>query len=72
MAGGTGYDFIQAVQADSRLRAIPFVFITSTMLDEKDRAKGLALGAARFLFRPLEPEVFLAEIKACLHEKGQG
>jgi len=32
MAGGTGYDFIQAVQADSRLRTVPFVFITSTML----------------------------------------
>jgi two-component system, cell cycle response regulator len=69
MSGGTGYDFIRAVQADPRLRAIPFVFITSTMLDEKDRVKGLALGATRFLRRPIEPELFLAEIKACLGEK---
>jgi two-component system cell cycle response regulator len=66
MSAGSGYDFIQAVQADPRLRPIPFVFVTSTMLDEKDRAKGLALGAARFLLRPIEPEVFLAEIRACL------
>jgi two-component system cell cycle response regulator len=72
MSEGTGYDFIRVVQADPRLRAIPFVFITSSMLDEKDRAKGLALGAARFLLRPIEPEAFLAEIKACLAEKGRG
>jgi two-component system, cell cycle response regulator len=72
MAEGSGYDFIRAVQADPRLRAIPFVFITSTMLEEKDRAEGLALGAARFLQRPIEPEVFLAEIGACLRENGKG
>jgi two-component system cell cycle response regulator len=72
MSEGSGYDFLRAVQADPRLRAIPVVLITSTMLDEKDRAKGLALGAARFLIRPIDPQVFLAEIRACLQEKGQG
>ena len=70
MAEGSGYDFIRAVRADARLQAIPFIFITSTMLEEKDRARGLAMGAMRFLLRPIEPEVFLAEIKACLHKKG--
>jgi two-component system cell cycle response regulator len=55
MSGELGYDFIQEVRADPQLRAIPFVFITSTMLDENDRAKGLALGATKFLFRPIEP-----------------
>ena len=66
MAEGSGYEFITAVRADPRLRDIPFVFITSTMMDEKDRALGLALGATRFLRRPIDPEVLLAEIKACL------
>jgi two-component system cell cycle response regulator len=70
MSEGTGYDFIRAVHADSELRAIPFVFITSTMLDPQHQTRGLALGAARFLLRPLEPEALLAEIKACLREKG--
>src|SRR5205814_1321907 len=69
MSEGTGYDFIRAVQADPLLRPIPFVFITSTMLDEKDRARGLALGAARFLMRPIEPDALLTEIEACLREK---
>jgi two-component system cell cycle response regulator len=68
MSGESGYDFIQAVKADNQLAAIPFVFLTSTMVDERDRAHGLALGATRFLFRPIEPDVLLAEIKACLQE----
>jgi two-component system cell cycle response regulator len=70
MAEGTGYDFLRAIQADPQLRAIPFVFLTATMLEEKDRAQGLALGATRFLMRPIEPEVLLAEIQSCLREKG--
>jgi two-component system cell cycle response regulator len=71
MSGGTGYDFIRAVKADPRLRRIPFVFITSTMMDEKDRATGLGLGAARYLFRPIEPDALLAEVEACLREAGR-
>ena len=30
----------------------------------------LSAGAARFLVRPIQPEIFLAEIGACLREKG--
>ncbi|MDB5310276.1 MAG: divK 2 [Gemmataceae bacterium] len=71
MGGESGYDFIRAVKADPRLAAIPFVFLTSTMLDEADRARGLALGAARFLFRPIEPAELLAEIETCLREAGR-
>ena len=33
------------------------------------RERGLSLGAARFLFRPLEPEQLLAEVESCLAEK---
>lgn len=68
MTGETGYDLIRAVKADPRLRDTPFVFLTSTMTDEKARATGLALGAARFLFRPIEPAALLAEIEACLRD----
>jgi two-component system, cell cycle response regulator len=71
MTGESGYDFIRAVKADPRLREIPFVFLTSTMIDEQDRAAGLALGAARYLFRPIEPDALLAEIEACLREAGR-
>jgi len=66
MAEGNGFDFIEAVKADPQLNQVPFVFVTSTHCDEASRAKGLALGAERFLFRPIEPQVLLAEIEACL------
>ncbi len=68
MPEGSGYDLIAAVKADPQLKAIPFVFITSTVTNENDRKKGLALGAAKFLFRPIEPQVLLDEIEACIQE----
>jgi two-component system cell cycle response regulator len=69
MADGSGYDFIQAVRADPNLSSVPFVFITASLVEEKDRLKGLEMGAARFLIRPMEPEKLLAEIVACLTEQ---
>lgn len=66
MPVGSGYDLIAAVKADPESRDIPFVFLTSTAMSESERRKGLALGATKYLFRPLEPEQLLAEIEACL------
>jgi two-component system cell cycle response regulator len=68
MADGTGYDFITAIKGDPQLRAIPFLFITSTYLDPKDQARGLELGAVRFLVRPIEPQALLDALEACLRE----
>jgi two-component system cell cycle response regulator len=72
MPGENGYDLIQAVKADAQLRIIPFVFISSSVWGEKDRATGLNFGAARFLLRPLAPRQLLAEIEACLRERDGG
>jgi len=71
MSDGSGYDFISEVKADPKLRSIPFVFVTSTMSTEGDRKKGLQLGAARFIFRPIEPKALLDEITACLRKPGK-
>ncbi len=68
MADGSGFDFINEVKSDPQLKDIPFIFVTSTHCSESARAQGLALGAARFLFRPLDPQVLLEEIEACLRE----
>lgn len=69
MAEGNGYDFIKLVKADPQLRAIPFVFITSTKVEEADRAAGRALGAAKHIIRPIEAQALVAEIEACLQER---
>ena len=69
MSGGSGYEFIRAVKADPRSNSIPFIFLTASMNDEPSRGRGLALGAARFLFRPIESKDLLREVEACLEQQ---
>jgi CheY-like chemotaxis protein len=69
MPFGGGYDLIRAVKADASLARIPFIFVTSTFTNESDRRAGLALGATRFLFRPIEPDELLREIAQCLAQQ---
>jgi two-component system cell cycle response regulator len=66
MSRGDGYEFIAAVKADAALAGIPFVFITATAVNASDRRKGLALGAVKYLFRPMEPQTLLRELEDCL------
>lgn len=66
MPATNGYDFISAVKADRDLRKIPFVFLTSTAVTDAERARGLALGAAKYLIRPMDSDRLLAEVEGCL------
>lgn len=66
MPGQDGYALIHAIKADPHLRPIPFVFLSSTVWNEKDQVKGVGLGATRFLLRPIDPQKLLQEIEACL------
>lgn len=72
MPNGGGFDLIRAFKADPVLRAIPFVFITSTAADAESRYKGLALGATKFLFRPIDPGQLLKEVEECLPPGKEG
>jgi len=69
MSDGSGYDLIRRVKSDQRLGRIAFVFVTSTLTAESERRRGLALGAARFIFRPIEPQELLAAVNGCLRER---
>ncbi|MGH9872245.1 MAG: response regulator [Pyrinomonadaceae bacterium] len=60
-----GFDFITAVKADAELKDIPFMFISSTLWAEREREHGLALGATKFVVRPIEPQALISEIEAC-------
>jgi two-component system cell cycle response regulator len=66
MPQGSGFDFIAQVKADPRLCDIPFVFLSATHWDDVQRARGLALGAVRYLQRPIDSKALLAEIRRCL------
>ncbi len=66
MPDGCGFDLIRSAKADSRWRDIPFLFLAATAWPEQNRRTGLALGAVRYLVRPIEPRELLAEIEKCL------
>jgi two-component system cell cycle response regulator len=70
MANGSGFDFIREVKSQAKYSKIPFIFLTSTQTNSVARTKGLALGANRFLFRPIDPEILLSEIQNTLNERG--
>lgn len=72
MPGESGFDLLTAMQADERLRGIPFAFISSSLQRDNERALRRALGGkVRFIERPLEPQRLLAEIEHCIG-KGSG
>jgi two-component system cell cycle response regulator len=67
--GACGTELVRAVRADPELRDLALVLITSTSFDPETRIRALQAGADRFLQRPIEPDVLLAEVQACLRER---
>lgn len=57
-----GFDFCRKIKADPELKTIPFIFYTATYTDREDEELALALGAIRFLIKPLGPEVLIEVI----------
>jgi two-component system cell cycle response regulator len=67
MPENSGYEFLRRVKTDPNLQCVPFVLFTaSTDPANGDRERALALGAAKFLCRPIEPSRLLLEIEECL------
>ena len=66
MPDQSGFDLIRALKADPQLRALKIIIHSVTVMSEQDRRDALALGALKFLTRPIDPQVMLAEIEACL------
>ena len=69
MPNQDGIDFLRMVKADPLLRAIPFLFLTSSVWGERERSDALSLGATTIIVRPIEPKTLLAEIANCLKER---
>lgn len=61
-----GLAFLGSLAADPALRAIPVIMITATHARPRIRKQAIALGAARFLVRPLDSHLLLREVEACL------
>ena len=69
MPNHDGLDFLKLVKDDPVLRAIPFLFLTSSVWGESERSAATSLGATRFIVRPIEPKALLVIIAACLKER---
>jgi len=63
MPGMDGFSLCRAWMSDDRLKDIPFVFYTATYTDLRDEKLALSLGAERFLVKPMEPDVFLSNLR---------
>lgn len=70
MPEGDGFAFIAKVKSQPELRDVPFIFITSTHWDRACEERALALGASRYLQRPLPPEELVRHIRECLAQAG--
>ncbi|MBI5911538.1 MAG: PAS domain S-box protein [Betaproteobacteria bacterium] len=63
-----GFALCRQWMQDARLKAIPFIFYSATYVRPENEQFGLALGAVRYLIKPLEAEVFLRELGAVLQQ----
>ena len=63
-----GFEVIEFVRGQDRLRALPILVVT-TRGDETSRDKALALGASSFMTKPFAPQAIVAEMGALLSGK---
>lgn len=61
-----GYLLCRNVRADKAFDSIPFIFLSATFVDEKDRFLAEQLGADRFLTKPIRPTALIKEVEAVL------
>jgi putative two-component system response regulator len=57
-----GFEAIMRLKADRRYSGIPVIFLTSKN-DEQSEMKGLALGAADYIFKPFSPPLLTKRIE---------
>ena len=64
-----GYAFLRMVQAVPALAGIPFVFLSSSVWSTREQQQALVRGADKFIPRPIEPGLLLAELEECIKKK---
>ena len=63
-----GFTFCRECKSDEQLKRIPFIFYSATYTDAKDEKLAMALGASRFVVKPVEPAEFYKVIVEVLEE----
>ena len=68
MPGMSGFEVWDAMRAEPALRDVPVIFVTSHS-EEAMEAKGLSMGAADFIAKPIRPAIVVARVKTQLRLK---
>lgn len=66
MPGMGGVEVLREIRADTRIREIPVVVVTSSALDS-DRADAIAAGASGYIQKPLALAQFSKDLEAIVH-----
>ncbi len=66
MPGMDGFEMCRIIKADPELSHIPVIFYTATYTEPADRELALALGAARYLLKPIEINELLEIVRNTL------
>ena len=68
MPGMSGYEVCEQLKADPATQRIPVIFLTAMTATEDER-KGLDLGAADYITKPISPPILMARVKTQLENK---
>jgi len=63
-----GFQLCRECKMASNLQDIPFIFYTATYVDKKDEELALALGADKFIRKPMEPDEFMSIIRDIIRD----
>ncbi|MCP4698460.1 MAG: response regulator [Gammaproteobacteria bacterium] len=61
-----GYEVCQKLKADPKTREIPVIFVTA-MGNVENETRGLNLGAADYIAKPVSPPIVRARVRNCLN-----
>jgi putative two-component system response regulator len=68
MPGMDGYEVMQRLRTDPLTRHIPVICVTA-LSDTEEEERGLTLGAADYITKPLKPRVVLARVRSQIELK---
>jgi DNA-binding response OmpR family regulator len=69
MPGRSGFDVLQEMRADERLRDVPVV-VMSAWQSAEDTEGALAAGADSFVSKPFQPEELLGAVRDLVEQSG--
>jgi len=58
-----GFEFCRKIKEDPELKKIPFLFYTATYTDQEDEKLAMALGARKFIIKPVDLQILMNIIR---------